>query len=568
MSSYQGFTFHRLVRRWRRDFKVLRSWSINYLNRHVFGSWQKLGKARWLVASWVFIIIISLWGLLSQISYLNNIASIQKPTEGGTYREALLGQVKSVNPLFADNSATEDINSLVFSGLTKVNGNREIVADLAKKWDVSADKKSYTFILQDNLKWQDGTSLTAQDIAFTISLVQNPDTRSPLASNWNGVKYDVIDDKTIKFTLPASYGNFLTNTTLGILPKHILEKVKPSNIRSNEFNQKPIGSGPYKLELLEIDSTVINLKASENYYVHKPYIDNIRAELFQSSSDMIDALVKKQVDAVSGVLPQDVQTVEKIQGINDFRVSLPAYVGAFFNLKSPVFSDIKVRQAFAYALDRDAIVKNNLYGEAAIAYYPIPAGFVGFNPNAKKYEYNESTAKELIQQSGVGKANLRIVTLDNPAYKKVAESLADSWKKLGLNVEVITADSVQLQQNYIRSRNYDVLLYGQNIGLDSDVYSFWHSSQITDPGLNVSSYKNSEVDQLLESGRLAKDVSYKASRYSAFVEKWANDLPAIILYSPYYNYAQSDLVVGFSAKKIAEPSNRFYNVYDWYFTNL
>lgn len=568
MSSYRGFTLHRLMRRWRRDFKVMRSWAMNYLNRHAFGSWQKLGNARWLVASWVLIVIISLWGIISQINYLNNMTSFHKPKNGGIYREAILGQVKSVNPLFAENSATEDINSLVFSGLTKVNGNREIVPDLAKKWDSSPDKKTYTFTLQDDLVWQDGVKLTADDIAFTIALVQNPDTRSPLAANWNGVKYEVIDSKTIKFSLPSSYGNFLTNTTIGILPKHKLDRVKPSGVKSNEFNQRPIGSGPYKLELLEVDSNIINLEANENYHVHKPYIKNIRIKLFQSNSDMIDALVKKQVDAVSGVLPQDVATVEKIQGINDFRLGLPAYVGAFFNLKSPLLADLKVRQALAYSIDREAIIKNNLYGEAAAAFYPIPAGFVGFNPSAKKYEYNQSLAKDLFQQAGAGKINLRIITLDNPSYKKVANSLAESWQKLGLNVEVITADSVQLQQNYIRSRNYEVLLYGQNIGLDSDAYSFWHSSQINDPGLNISAYKNTEVDQLLETGRFAKDPNYKSSRYSAFVEKWANDLPAIILYNPYYNYAQTDLVTGFSAKKIAEPSNRFHNVYDWYFTNL
>jgi peptide/nickel transport system substrate-binding protein len=317
-----------------------------------------------------------------------------------------------------------------------------------------------------------------------------------------------------------------------------------------------------------VDSTVINLKANPNYHSHKPYISNFRIELFQSSSDMIDALVRKQIDGVSGVLPEDVATVNKIQGVNDFRVGLPAYVGAFFNLKSPVFADLKTRQAFAYAIDREAIVRDSLKGEASISYYPIPAGFTGFNPLAQKLQYDEQKAKDLYGQSGVGKTNLRIVTLDNPIYKTVALSLAESWKKLGINVEIITADNVQLQQNYIRSRNYDVLLYGQNIGLDSDVYSFWHSSQATDPGLNVSGYKNSEVDQLLEAGRLAKDSGYKASRYSAFVEKWANDVPAIILYSPYYNYAQTDRVIGFDAKKIAEPSNRFYNVYDWYFSDL
>jgi len=565
MSSYTGFTLHRILRRLRRDIKLWRSWTINYLNRHVFGSWHKLGRSKWLVASWGFLVAVSLWGLLAQIGALNSIANQDLPQRGGIYREALLGQVKSVNPLFADNAATEDVNSLVFSGLTKINGDREIVADLAEKWDVSADKKSYVFHLRKDLKWQDGIKLTAKDVAFTVGLVQNPDTRSPLAANWNGVKYEVVDDATIKFILPSSYGNFLFNTSLGILPKHKLETVKASSLRSNEFNQKPVGSGPYKLDFLEVDSTVIDLSANQDYYIHEPYIPKIRIDLYQSNQEIISALISKKVDAASAISPLDVATVEKIQNITNHRINLPAYVGAFFNFKSPVLSDLKVRQALAYAADRKSIVENELGGGATIAYYPIPAGFVGFNPKAERYETDQKKAKELIAASGVSKANLRIVTLNNPIYEKVASNLANSWRALGLNVEVIAADSVQLQQNYIRSRNYDVLLYGQNVGLDSDVYSFWHSSQAVDPGLNVSVFKNSEVDQLLEAGRLAKDQSYKASRYSAFVEKWANDAPAVILYSPYYNYAQSDFVKGFDAKKVAEPSNRFYNIYDWYF---
>jgi peptide/nickel transport system substrate-binding protein len=199
-----------------------------------------------------------------------------------------------------------------------------------------------------------------------------------------------------------------------------------------------------------------------------------------------------------------------------------------------------------------------------VAYYPIPAGFPGFNSSAAKYEYDTNKAKDLLAKSNLGSTTLRLATLDSPQYKAVADKLAQDWKKIGVNIEVVTADIAKLQQNYIRSRNYDILLYGQNVGIDSDVYSFWHSSQVNDPGLNISYYKNGDADKFLEAGRLAKDQAFKASRYSAFVDIWSKDVPAVIIYNPYYNYAQSDLVKGFDAKKVAEPSNRFYNIYDWY----
>jgi len=564
MSSYTGFTFHRKFRGLSRKSKLWRAWTINYLNRHVFGSWQKLGNFRWTLLAWIFIVLVSFWGIIWQLQGSGLSSQIKKPIRGGLYREAILGQAKSINPLFPESSASADVSSLVFSGLTKLNGRREIMPDLAERWDISADRKVYTFFLRPNLFWQDGAKLTAQDIAFTIDRVKNPDTRSTFASNWSGVDYTVVDERTITFILPSSYGNFLSNTTLGILPKHKLEAVKPSNMRSSEFNQKPVGSGPYKLSLLEVDSTVIDLVANERYYIHEPYIPKIRIELFQEQNQMVDALIRRQVDAISQVPPGDVSTVEKIEGIVNHRIGLPAYVGAFFNLSSPTLANLTIRQALAYSIDRDFIVKDILKGEAVESYYPIPAGFIGFNPLGLKYDFNYSKAKELFAQTAIAKPSIRVVTLDNSVYKNVANYLAENWRKLGLNVEVIAANSVELQQNYIRSRNYDVLLYGQNLGIDSDVYSFWHSSQINDPGLNISLYKNTDVDKFLEAGRLAKDPAYKASRYSAFVEQWAKDLPAVVLYSPYYNYPQSELIAGFDANKIAEPSNRFYNVHNWY----
>ena len=126
MSSYTGFTLKRKFRSWNRKFKLWRIWFINYLNRHLFGSWHKLGNVRWAFAAWIFIVLVSFWGLTAQIVSLDRVSTTDTPRTGGLYREAAVGQVKSLNPLFPENSATESVSSLVFSGLTKVNGKREI----------------------------------------------------------------------------------------------------------------------------------------------------------------------------------------------------------------------------------------------------------------------------------------------------------------------------------------------------------------------------------------------------------------------------------------------------------
>lgn len=133
---------HRKLRRYKRNLRLWRTWSAHYIDRHVFGAWQKLGKMRWTFVAWLTIVVVALWGTVAQIQNLDSVGKTVSAQRGGIYREGLLGQVKSVNPLFPSDSATNDVTSLIFSGLTKVNGKRELTADLAERWDVSADKKN------------------------------------------------------------------------------------------------------------------------------------------------------------------------------------------------------------------------------------------------------------------------------------------------------------------------------------------------------------------------------------------------------------------------------------------
>lgn len=567
MSSYFRFQLNRKSRRFKNRFRVWKRWFINYTERHIFGGWKKFGESRWVFVTLIMVSIISVIGIWRQFQtqssrYITTVAEY-----GGAYSEAINGQVKGVNPLYPDNSATSDVSAVVFSGLTRINSNRKIEADLASSWDVSADKKTYTFRLRPNLKWHDGQKLDANDVAFTISRIQNPDTRSPLASNWNGVNYEVVNDSTIKFVLPNSYSPFLYNTTVGIVPKHILENVRPGLTKTFEFNQKPVGSGPYKLPEIEENSSELNLLAFDDYHFKKPYINKLRFVQYDSENDYLEGYQKKQINGFAISDPKIEKKVSTIDQLKINHLSLPAYGALFFNMNSPAVNDTNLRQALAYATDKNTIIKNQLDSQASIANYPILAGYAGFDSTTPKYNYDEVKAKSIlvgIDQEKLKNTRLRLATLRGSIYENIARSIKDMWAKVGIQVDIASVDLEQLQQYYIRTRNYDVLLYGQDIGYDSDIYAYWHSSQAKDPGLNLSQYNSPEADKYLETGRLAKDNDYRNSRYSAFLQTWAKDIPAIILYSPYYNYAQSVELKGFSADKIVEPSNRFYNIQEWY----
>ena len=567
MSSYATFRLHRLVRRLQRQVRTLRPWLRNYLHRHIYGAWQKLGTSRWTFVSWIGIVLLTGWGLRNDIMRLDAFYKTEVPQVGGIYREGVVGKVRVVNPILLENSASRDVSRLVFSGLTKVNQKRQIESDLAQSWDLAADQKTYTFKLRKDVVWHDGVPLTAADVAFTISAIQNPDTRSSLNANWQGVKYEVVDDATIKLVLPNPYPAFINETTVGILPKHILETTRPSSLRLSEFNQRPIGTGPFKLSPLVEGAGSIKLSANQRYYGGKPRLDGVEIIVYQKQSDMLAGYSRKQIDGVSQIGASDVATADKIDDLRVTQLAQPAYVGVFFNLKSPALADIAARRALASATDRKTIIEQALAGQATEVYQPLLPGFVGYNPQAVKYKYNLEAAKTFLAQSSIAKAKekptLFLVTLNDPQLLKVADLIKQQWGALGIAIDIKAADTIELQQDYIRSRNYDLLLFGQNLGIDSDIYSFWHSSQVADPGLNVSVYSNADADKALESGRLARDPKNRANKYATFESIWAGDQPAVLLYSPYYIYGQATKLSGLQANRIAEPADRFYGIEKW-----
>lgn len=564
MWKYLRFKLRRKTRRIRYHLHLWRIWLLNYFDRHVYGGWQKLGNMRGTMLAWLGLVLICFWGLMLNIGQLDHYYLTQAPARGGNYSEGVSGELHTMNPIFADNTTSADLSSLIFSGLTKLDSKGNYTGDVADHWDISADKKTYTFYLRPNTRWQDGARLTANDVAFTINSIQNPDTRSPLASDWKGVVTTVVDDTTIRFSLPNSYSEFLYNTTVGILPKHLLGNVKPSLLRLHEFGQKPIGSGPYEYVSGSASTAVIALKANPDFYLGEPYIPTMQVRIYPTNHDEITAYERKEIMGISRIDPVDFSTLSKIESLNIYQLKQPAYVAAFFNFKNPILGQPQFRQALAHATDRNAIISQVLQNQALRSQLPLPAGFSGFTPTATQYDYNTDTARSLLAATGAQTKPLDLVTLKDSVYAQVAEQLKKQWEPLGVKLNVVAVDSDSLQQDYIRPRNYDILLYGQNLGVGSDEYSFWHSSQTADPGLNVSNYKNADVDRFLEAGRIARDPDYKASRYNGFLEAWSKDEPAIILYSPYYDYAQSTMVHGFDLERIVQPQDRFNNVYQWY----
>lgn len=520
-------------------------------------------------------------------SYL--ASTVSEPAFGGRYVEGLVGQPRFINPaLSITNEVDMDLTRLVYSGLLKFDEREQLVPDLASGMpQVSADQKQYTVKIRGNVSWHDGQPLTADDIVFTVRLIQNAVYQSPLRLNWNKVEIQKIDDLTIQLTLKEPSAPFMENLTLGILPRHIWEGVEPANFGLSKYNLRPIGSGPFVVKQVkksdegEIKSIVLG--ANSGYFPHRPYLDEVEFKFYQSYDDLIAAYHGKDILGL-GYVPFDKKVyVEKSSDINLYPLSLPRYQAVFFNpAKSQALSDQNVRAALAQSLNRREIIDQVYSGAAQPTYGPIPSSLPGYNPGVEQANLlNPENAKKLLTAAGFvsqeGATQLKktgkdselplefTLTTDNfPINVKTAELLQKQWEAVGFKVNLQILTLGELQQNYIHPRAYEALLFAESVGGDPDPYPFWHSSQRLDPGLNLAMYANKEADQLMLDARTNSDPSYRASRYQRFQELVVNDVPAVFVVNSLYIYGVSARVRGINLSNIVDQSQRFLDIQDWY----
>ena len=292
--------WRRRIRSGKNQVEDLGSQAEQGFEEHLIKRMSRLGRVRRFIAIWVALIILLLGGLFIQIRRLQSYYLTNQPAPGGIYNEGILGSFTNVNPIYATGSVDSSVSRLVFAGLFTFNDKNQLVGELAKSYTVDARGTTYTVLLKDNLLWQDGKPLTAEDVVFTYNTIQNPDTKSPLASSWQGIKVAAIDKKTVTFTLPSILSEFPYSMVNGIIPKHVLGKVAPEQMRSVLFNtNNPIGSGPFKWDAIEIVGTAdedreqrIALKPNDNYVNGKPKLDSFVIRSFVNEVKMRNAFKK------------------------------------------------------------------------------------------------------------------------------------------------------------------------------------------------------------------------------------------------------------------------------------
>jgi len=518
------------------------------------------------------------------------------PKNGGEYTEGLVGAPQFVNPIYSpSNDVDMDLVRLVYSGLMKVTPDGKVEPDLAESYEISEDGKEYTFHIRGDARWHDGNQVTADDVLFTFDSIQDPNLASPLAVSFRGTRIEKIDDLTIKFTLDEPFSPFLTTLTVGILPRHLWMDVPTTGFQIAEFNRKPIGSGPFKFKSFTRDKRGLihayNLERNEDFYGKAPYIEELSFKFYPTFEEGINALNNKNIQGLS-YLPKE--SKEDIHGRKDlvyYTPAMPQYTALFFNQKqNTLLEDDDVRRALALATIKDEIVNDILDGEGTVVHSPIPEGSIGYHPDVEKIEPNISEANTLLDetkwkfldQNDTYRAvmvdieneegetyeeredfTLSISTVDTEQNIAVAEEIREQWERVGIYVDIKTYSSAELQRDIIKNHNFEILLFGEILGLDPDPYPFWHSSQIG-AGLNLAQFANRDADKLLEDARTESDPEVRQEKYQKFQEILADKIPAIFLYSPTYTYPVTNKVKGIELERITIPADRFSGIYDWY----
>ncbi len=510
---------------------------------------------------------------LSSFKTLGAYYQKDKPLVGGVYSEGSVGKFLLLNPLYSVvNQNDEDAVNLIFSGLTKHSRGKEIIPDLASSWSLSQDRKTYIFDIKKGVKWQDGQDFTADDVVFTVQTIQNPDAKSPLYEAWKGVKVEKTGSYGVKFVLNAPDKSFLENTTLKILPRHVLASIPASDMQTVDFNTSPIGTGPYQFGSMNEESgrETLILNAFSGYYGKKPFIQKLMLESFADAREMIAEYRKRNIMAIANPDQADIQRLGNDKTTNIHEYILPRYTAAFFNMDNEFLKDKNLRLAISQITDRKNMVDEALDGEGLPVYLPLVYG-----PNGQSAAADAAQASDTLKVAGYTLAQgklqfkgkdvkLKIVTAETDEMKKTADIFQKELGSLGISSDVEAAGMNDLQNNYLRPRNYDVLILGENSGLYGDLFSFWHSSQVQDPGLNFSKYKSPALDKFLEILRSNNDPAEKQKMYSEIDRIFQEDNPAVYLYNPFYQFITSDRVKGVHNGRLVTPADRLNMLEDWY----
>jgi len=534
------------------------------------------------------LVFISLFYVLGFVNtkYLTSV-----PSSGGTIVEGIVGTPRFVNPVLAITRADHDMVALIYSGLIKLNADGNLVPDLAESIEISEDGRTYHVMLKQNIRFHNGDTLMARDVAYTIALIQNPDLKSPLRGNWDGVLVEELGEYELNFVLKEAYPPFMENLMVGILPREIWDELPTEQLPFSQNNTQPVGTGPYVVQdALRNKSGLINaykLTASK-YSSEKPNVDTLVFNFYQNEEELLQALTDTQIAGTASLSPESLEKIDT-DTYTIIEKPLPRTFSIFFNQnRSSALRDISAREALNVAIDKTELIEKVLFGHGIPIDNPVPPGFIALESKDTSPTLTADNnsrieqAKTILRKGGWEQTDqgvwekeidnetvslsIVLTTANTDLFDATANFVTSQWEALGVQVRTDQFEQTDLVQTIIRPRSFEALLFGNDIGRSIDLYPFWHSSQKDDPGLNIARYTNIDVDSLLEKTRIETDPTIRAQKITKFTDILTSELPAIFLYTPTFSYVLDKRVTTSEFTSLSKPSERFANIAQWHMT--
>ncbi len=502
------------------------------------------------------------------------------PASGGEFIEGAVGQPVFVNPVLANSEVDRGLTRLLFSPLESL-ASQIIPQENGRVWKVR---------FKEGMLWSDDSKLTSDDVIFTIQKIQDEETRSPLEKDWRGVAVKRLSELEVQFDLASTPSQAFEYSlkNLYVLPKHIFKDTPAPNWRISDYNLQPVGSGPYRfLELEKGRDGFIDyyrLEANPRYPLEQPLIQKFNFKFFKENDGLVEAFNRGQVDGWGGSDAQDRETIKRPYEKISFH--LPSYYAVFINQsKNVVLKELPVRKALSLLAPRKQLIEEVLGGRGQIQEGPILPYLI------KEQEENTSSpslgAAEILKlagwenRSGDSNSNatdsflrktvkkneveleVNLTVPEVPILTKTAEILKKNWEAAGIKTNLLLKPLSEIQET-VKNRDYEMILYGNTLDASMDFYSFWHSSERFDPGLNLSLYSNKKADALLQEMQQKLSLEEKKGDLEELERVISGEYPAVFLFSPDYLYVSRSDLKGVRGGNISEAADRFKEVGGWH----
>lgn len=451
-----------------------------------------------------------------------------EPTSSVTTKQLVYGtekEVERVNPILDE---SQEIDSLLYRGLTKPTETNEIAPDLATEWTISPDQLTYTFKLRDDAQWEDGKPVTAEDVKFTLDKIRDSHTNSSIAGDFTEIKsVEAMKENEVQITLHHHFPPLLGKLKIGIMPKHLLQN---QDINETNLNQHPVSNGPFKLKEWTSDHT-ITLVRNDKYYGPKPKLDEVVFKPVPDANTRVLQLKTGEID-LALMEPNQMASVKEDDKFTMYTIPTADYRAVMYNFNHSLFEDARARQAMNFAINRDAIVKGILFDKGKAAYGPLQKSWANA-PQKEWYAYEPEKAKALLEEAGWKKGKDGVLVKDgirfefelvspitDPLRVALANVVAEQLKPLG-----ILAVPKPKDWNAIKFDEEDAFLIGWGSEFDPDdhTYRVFHSSQIGDGLYNLGAYRNPKIDELLTQARTTDDQAKRKVLYGEFQKELAAD---------------------------------------------